>query len=56
MRTHLASGNYAEIQNARTSQMTLVVKNLPTNVGDMRDAVLIPSLGRSPGVVNGNWL
>ena len=56
VRTHLASGNYAEIQNARASQMKLVVKNLPINAGDVRDAVLIPGLGRSPGVVNGNWL
>ena len=54
VRTHLASGNYAEIQNARASQMKLVVKNLPINAGDVRDAVLIPGLGRSPGVVNGN--
>ena len=56
MRTHLASGTYAEIQNARASQMMLVVKNLPTSAGDARDAGLIPGLGRSPGVVNGNWL
>jgi len=30
-----------------------VVKNLPANVGDARDAGLIPGLGRSPGVGNG---
>ena len=29
--------------------MALVVKNLPTNVQDLRDAGLIPGLGRSPG-------
>ena len=26
-----------------------MVKNLPTNAGDVRDANLIPGLGRSPG-------
>ena len=33
-----------------------VVKNLPTDAGDTRDVGLIPGLGRSPGVVNGNLL
>ena len=27
-----------------------MVKSLPANARDMRDAVLIPELGRSPGV------
>ena len=36
--------------------MELVVKNLPTNAGDIRDAGLIPGLGRSPGGGNGNLL
>ena len=36
--------------------MVLVVKNLPTNAGDIRDAGLIPGLGRSPGEGNGNPL
>ena len=31
-----------------------VVKNLPANAGDTRDAGLIPGLGRSPGIGNGN--
>ena len=31
------------------SQMVLVVKNLPANAGDMRDAGLILGLERSPG-------
>jgi len=31
-----------------------VVKNLPPNVGDARDVVLIPGSGRSPGEGNGN--
>ena len=33
-----------------------VVRNLPANAGDARDAGLIPGLGRSPGVGNGNPL
>ena len=37
--------------------MALVVKkNLPANAGIARDADLIPGLGRSPGVGNGNPL
>ena len=36
--------------------MTLVVKNLPANAGDIRDAVSIPGLGRSPGGNYGNPL
>ena len=34
-------------------QVALVVKNLPVNEGDLRDAALIPELGRSPGGGNG---
>ena len=33
-----------------------MVKNPPTNPGDIRDTSLIPGLGRSPGVENGNPL
>ena len=33
-----------------------MVKNLPANAGDTRDKSLIPGLGRSPGVGNGNSL
>ena len=33
-----------------------VVKNLPVDAGDARDAGLIPGSGRSPGVRNGNPL
>ena len=36
--------------------MALVVKNLPTNSGDIRDLGSIPGLGRSPGEGNGNPL
>ena len=38
------------------SQVALVVKNLPANAGDVRDAVSIPGLGRSPGGGHGNPL
>ena len=38
------------------SQVVLVVKNLLANAGDIRDAGLIPGLGRSPGEGNGNQL
>ena len=33
-----------------------MVKNLPTNAGDIRDADLIPGSGRSPEEGNGNLL
>ena len=36
--------------------MALGVKNPPANAGDVRDAGLIPGLGRSPGIGNGNSL
>ena len=36
-----------------TSQVALVVKNLPTNAGDLRDVGLISGSGRSPGEENG---
>ena len=36
------------------SQVTLVVKNLPANAGDVRDAGLIPESGRSLGEGNDN--
>ena len=36
--------------------MVLVVKNLPANVGDIRDEGPIPGLGKSPGGGNGNPL
>ena len=38
------------------SQVALVEKNPPTNAGDVRDTGLIPRLGRSPGMGNGNLL
>ena len=33
-----------------------MVKNLPANARDARDSGLIPGLGRSPAVGNGNLL
>ena len=30
--------------------MALVVKNLPANAGDVRDASSVPGSGRSPGI------
>ena len=36
--------------------MVLEVKNLPATTGDVRDASLIPGLGRSPGGGHGNPL
>ena len=40
----------------QTSQMVPVVKNPPASAGDVRDVGLIPGLGRSPGIGNGNPL
>ena len=40
----------------RASQVVLVVKNLSTSAGDVRDMCLIPGLGRSPGGGHGNPL
>ena len=37
-------------------QVALVVKNPPSNAGDVRDATLIPGSGRSPGEGNGTLL
>ena len=38
----------------QSPQLALVVKNLPTNAGDIKDRSLIPGLGRSPGGGHGN--
>ena len=44
-------------ENIDASQVAaLVVKNLPANAGDIRDACSIPGLGGSPGGDNGNPL
>ena len=44
------------LQNLWTSQVALVVKNLPANAEDIRDVGLIPGSGRSPGGGHGNPL
>ena len=36
--------------------MALLVKNLPTNAGNVRDVDSVPGLERSPGEENGNPL
>ena len=43
------SALYAVFCHSGASQLALVVKNPPANVGDLRDAVSIPGLGGSPG-------
>ena len=53
----MTSGLFAEVSHfTGASQVALVVKNLPANAGDIRDAGLIPGPGRSPGEGNGNPL
>jgi len=47
---------YTPISGAGTSQVMLVIKNLPVNSGDIKDAGLIPGLRRSPGEGHGNPL
>ena len=39
-----------------TSQVALMVKDPPANAWDVKDAGLIPGLGRSPGGEHGNPL
>ena len=45
-----------EQRQRQASQVALVVKNLPANTGDIRDAGSIPGSERSPGDGNGNPL
>ena len=40
--------------NSGASQVALVVKNLPANVGNIRDASSIPGSGSSPGEGHGS--
>ena len=42
------------IYESGASQVALVVKNPPASARDLRDAVSIPGLGRSPGGGHGN--
>ena len=48
--------SYLVIKVTRTSQVALVVKNLPANAGATGDAVSILESGRSPGGGCGNPL
>ena len=44
------------MHSAGAFQVALVVKNLPANAGDIRDMVLIPGSGGSPGGGHGDPL
>ena len=44
------------IHSSWASRVVLLVKDLPANVGDVRDAALISGLGRSPRGGHGNPL
>ena len=50
--------NYFSFNRFRigASQMVLVVKNPPYNAGDIKNASVIPGLGRSPAGGHGNPL
>ena len=48
--------NKIDYSLARTSQVALVVRNLPAKTGDVRDAGSISESGRPPGEENGNLL
>ena len=54
--TSLAWGKYNLYRVWWASQVALVIKNLPTHAGDIRDSGLIPGSGRSPGRGHGNPL
>ena len=47
---------YTLLYIKQASQVTLVLKNQPTNAGDVRNMGSIPGLGRSPGGGHGNPL
>ena len=49
-------GTFCILLRIWASQVALVVKNLPANAGDKRNAGLIPELERSPGEGNGHML
>ena len=42
------------LRRQKSSQVALVVKNLPASAGDLRDVSSIPGSGRSPGAGHGN--
>ena len=49
-------GKLVLVTDTWASQVTLVVKNLPANAGDVRKVGLIPGSGRFPGVGHGDPL
>ena len=51
-----AEGTFSFCLRSSLPRWPLVVKNLPTNAGDIRDVGSIPGLGRSPGGGNSNPL
>ena len=51
-----ASQKMSDLGDSWSSQVALVVKNLPAKTGDARDTGLIPKGGRSPGGGHGNPL
>ena len=53
---YLADLMPGSILSFEASQAMLVVKNPPTNAGDIRDVGSIPGSGRSPGGGHGNPL
>ena len=57
-RLHTVGGNrsWCSCYGKWASQVVLVVKNAPGNVGDIRDSGLIPGWGRAPGGGHGNPL
>ena len=55
LRTPSGSGKYWEVPVGLPRE-PLVVKNLPTNAGDLRDLGSTPGSGRSPGGGHGNPL
>ena len=46
---HCLGSSSSSREIGEVSQVALVVNNLPANAGAVRDAGLIPGLGRSPG-------
>ena len=46
----------SHLANLGLSQVTLIVRNLPANAGDIRDVGSVPGLGRSPREEHGNPL
>ena len=47
---------YRVVAQKRASQVVLVVKNLPTDAGDVSEMGSIPGSARSPGGGHGNSL